>query len=104
MLDAIQLDKMTNKDFERYWLDKDGTTFGKFGGGRTGETFSRCRDIVRAFMTNPGNQDLLATCREGMATKACTAVAEGHVLTRDLWKALAGYGKEIASSAKTEPR
>jgi hypothetical protein len=95
---SIPIDKMTNTDFEKYWLDKDGTVLTR--SGRTGTTFTRCRDIVRAFLDNPANRDLMATCRQGMAIKACTAVAEGEVLTRDLWLSLAGYGKEIESSAK----
>jgi hypothetical protein len=96
---VIPIDKMTNEDFDKYWLDKDGTVLTR--SGRTGPTFSRCREIVRAFMDSPANRDLLATCRGGMAIKACTAVAEGETLTRDLWMALAGYGKEIATAAKS---
>ena len=98
MSTAIPIDKMVNTDFDKYWLDKDGTVLTR--SGRTGPTFARCREIVRAFIEAPQNRDLLATCRQGMAIKACTAVAEGEVLTRDLWASLAGHGKEIASAAK----
>ncbi len=96
----IAIDKMTNADFDKYWFDKDGTILTR--SGRTGPTFSRCREIVRAFLDSPANRDLLATCRAGMAIKACTAVAEDEVLTRDLWFSLAGHGKELAAASKEE--
>lgn len=98
-MDAIQIDKMTNTDFDKYWLDKDGTVLTK--NGRTGPTFERCRTIVQAFLSNPGNRDLLGSCRPGVPIKATTLVAEGETLTRDLWLSLSGYGREITPAART---
>lgn len=95
---SISIDKMTNEDFDRYWLDKDGTVLTR--SGKTGPTFARCREIVRAFLDAPANRDLMATCRQGMPIKACTAVAEGQTLTRDLWQSLAGHGREMSSASE----
>lgn len=95
----MNIDRMSKEDIDKYWLDKDGTTFQKNGRGRTGATFARCSAIVNAFINAPGNHDLMASCRAGMLSKATIAVCEGETLTRELWSSLSGYGPEYPSSA-----